>query len=146
MPTMKELVKEYNGLLEVNTDIKIKPVSKFPTIAKGEHRLKLLKESIKLKRVETKPKTDTAHPTLKNMIPKGGSDNVQDPSKPISREEAIEKSYILYWNGELCSNGHMSPRYSKTGVCKKCYQLFRAAEYSQSKICKDRIIKKKDKK
>ncbi len=136
MPTMKELVNEYNSLVE-NNDLgpNFKAVKKFPTISKGEHRLKLLKEVIEFKK---------ACPTVKEMTPRGKNKNVQDPSKSMSRTEAIEKSFILYWNGLPCSHGHVSPRYSKSGVCKKCYQMFRSEELSQSDMCKENIKKDKD--
>ena len=46
---------------------------------------------------------------------------VQPFGSVIERMRALENGYLLYWNGRVCKNGHTSMRYSRDGICKKCY-------------------------
>jgi hypothetical protein len=64
----------------------------------------------------------------------------------ISRKEALEKGYKMYWNGTPCSNGHISVRYTSSGFCKKCYQLFRDEEITFPEISKDSLKRGRKKK
>lgn len=64
----------------------------------------------------------------------------------ISRRKALDKGYKMYWNGVPCEHGHISVRYSFSGRCKKCYQLWRAEEMSYSDISKDPIKTRRRKK
>lgn len=56
---------------------------------------------------------------------------VQPFGSVIERMGALENGYLLYWNGRVCKNGHVSMRYSRDGICKKCY-------YSTVKVKIDR--------
>ena len=74
----------------------------------------------------------------KTLIPtRGDISNFQDATETITRTEAILRGYVLYWTGTPCERGHHSPRYTKSGHCKKCYQMFRAEEIDQKDISKD---------
>ena len=46
---------------------------------------------------------------------------VQPFGSVIERMGALENGYLLYWNGRVCKNGHVSMRYSRDGICKKCH-------------------------
>lgn len=81
-------------------------------------------------------------PTQSELNPvRGGTGVIQDVAKPCTRKEALCEGYVLYWNGKPCKNGHVAPRYTKTGHCKRCYQLFRGEEIDQCQICKDPLPK-----
>ena len=127
---MKELVAEYNQLLlkHFSDDI---PIKKFRSIQKGTEELKILKKKIK--------DAQKIRPEEKEFIPKRGDKTKIQKTDTMTRAEAIKGGYTLYWNGIPCDNGHVSPRYAKSGHCKKCYQLFRGEEISQSEISKDRL-------
>lgn len=131
--TMKQIVAEYNSL--VNDD---ESVIKFTAKAIGEKAIAALK-------VKGPDAIDTSI-TLKDMTSRSRNAPVQDPLYPVTRIEALKQGYILYWNGSQCMSGHEAPRYTKTGVCKKCYQMFRGEEISQSEMDKDKLTKKKKKK
>ena len=52
----------------------------------------------------------------------------QQKERTTTRLKAIEAKYKMYWNGKPCKYGHVSVRYSYTGKCKKCIQLWRGDE------------------
>jgi hypothetical protein len=39
---------------------------------------------------------------------------------PTTRQEAIDRRIDKYFTGKPCSNGHLSPRYTKWGTCVAC--------------------------
>jgi len=42
------------------------------------------------------------------------------PAYPLSRQSALKKNKPYYRTGKVCSNGHVSIRYSNNGRCVKC--------------------------
>ena len=120
MATMQELVDAYNKLSS-------KKVKTFKNIAQGEERVSELYSKF---------------PPEKSFKAVRIGGQVQEFGTVCTRKEAIENGYVLYWNGRECDNGHVSVRYSKSGHCKKCYQLFRAEEIPQSEISKDNLKEK----
>ena len=122
MATMQELVNAYNKLSS-------KKIKKFKNTAEGEERVSKLYSKF---------------PPEKHFTAIRVGGQVQEFGSVCTRKEAIENGYVLYWNGSECANGHVSVRYSKSGHCKKCYQLFRAEEILQSEISKDRLKEKTD--
>lgn len=77
------------------------------------------------------------------LVPRRGSYSIIQDEDIVTRAEAILQGLVLYWNGKKCERGHESPRYTKTGHCKKCYQEFRAEEIDQKFISKDPLPKRK---
>lgn len=128
--TMKQIVTEYNNMAET---FGFKSVKKFSTIAKGLERLRTRQD-------EFVNKEDLSKGLTKNdLTPRSKEVAVQDPKTPVTRREAYESNFTLYWNGAPCSNGHISPRYTKSGRCKKCYQLFRANELKFTDTCVEKL-------
>jgi hypothetical protein len=133
---MKEVVREYNSLVSIyfSNDKDHLPVKSFPSMEIALAALNELKAEI------------FVPPTQSDLTPinKGTNHvNVQPADTLCTRAEAVENGYILYWTGNPCSHGHWSVRYTKSGHCKKCYQLFRAESMQQCDICKDRLTERK---
>lgn len=59
---------------------------------------------------------------IKNTTEQKGLDSAQESVELqiTGREEAKNRNLTLYFTGEVCVNGHLSERYTKTGRCKKC--------------------------
>ena len=70
------------------------------------------------------PKWSGKGPAPSDLMP-NKSAPVQEVDTIVTKLEAQELGYILYWNGKACRNNHISVRYAKNGVCKECYRLFR---------------------
>jgi len=130
--TMKEVVAEYNRLAPANG---LPEKTRFKSIVIGENAILDLKQPV--------PESLDTSLTTKDMTSRIRSAPVQDPVYPCTRVDAIRKGYVLYWTGKQCSSGHEAPRYTKTGACRKCYQMFRSEEISQSEIDKDKFARKK---
>ena len=83
-----------------------------------------------------------------DLIPRKKNARFQDLKKnpTITRKDAMNKNFILYWNGEACEHGHFSPRYVRDGVCKECYAEYLAGILSSKEMSRDIIEKKKVKK
>lgn len=60
-------------------------------------------------------------PTISDMTSRVKSPT-QGKDEILTRQEALDGGYILYWNGKGCPNGHYSVRYARDGSCKECYQ------------------------
>lgn len=41
----------------------------------------------------------------------------------MTREQARQLKATRYWNGEPCSKGHVSQRYTSSGACCKCIKI-----------------------
>jgi len=88
-----------------------------------------------------KAAVEVKRPEQKLLRPIRGGIEVQLNTEVISRHEALKRGLVLYWNGIPCDKGHVSPRYAKSGHCKKCYQMFRGEEIDQKQISKDKLPK-----
>jgi hypothetical protein len=144
MSTMKQLIKKYNKL--VNEHFKKCPNTKtikkpFPSIEIGLSRIYGLEERIKQL---NKPKSPAPILTFKDLIPKGKQGPIQNINTIVTRKEAIQNCFVLYWNGNPCEHGHLSVRYTKSGHCKKCYQMFRKGSMQQTNMCCDKLVEIKD--
>lgn len=64
----------------------------------------------------------------------------------VSRREALDKGYKVYWNGVPCEHGHISVRYTFSGRCRECYKQWRLEEIEYYEISKDPLNKKTKKK
>ena len=60
----------------------------------------------------------------------------------VSRRTAIEAGFKMYWNGKPCRYGHVSVRYTYTGKCKRCVQMFRNEELTFQEIDTDYLKRK----
>lgn len=77
------------------------------------------------------------YPTQNELIARG-VENFQLVSSIVSREEALAEGYSLYWNGEACEHGHVSPRYAVDGKCKICYQEYRKKVRAAKDVSRDK--------
>ncbi len=127
MKTKAELLTEYNELSLLFDDIS--PLEMFDDKMSGISLVKGLKQRIEAAKTI---------PTKDDLTPKRGLMAVQLPLT-LTRQEALEEGLVLYWNGSPCSREHVSVRYTQSGWCKKCYQLFRGEEIDQTEICKEKL-------
>lgn len=142
--SMKEIVAEYNGLCSAHPKILLKPVAKFRTKTAGMSALKAVNEQlIAYRQADERDKPIYLEPG--QLTSRVKEIPVQPDNTICSRIDAIDKGYLLYWNGIPCSRNHHAPRYMKTGWCKRCYQMFRADEITQPEIDKELLPKKKKK-
>ncbi len=146
MSKSKELVNEFNELVRQWNDLvgdvvvkRAKEIKKFSTIAKGKERIAKLKKDIKELQLSIE------HPHKKEFVSiREKEAPMQNPKIPTTRRLAMEKGYKMYWNGTPCEHGHVSVRYTLTGVCKKCYQLFRKEVLTSKEIDRDSIRKRRN--
>ena len=55
------------------------------------------------------------------------------PTKPISRQEAIEQGKFFYLTGKPCKRGHLAPRKVSTCTCVECANGYTNADYHNNK-------------
>lgn len=145
--SMTELVSTYNGLVKTHKIEGFNAIKKFSTKKLGIERIEKIKNKIP-KSINKVPENSPFKKVIteKMLTPvrmrKGAT--VQSVDELVTRAEAIERKIQLYWNGTPCERDHVSPRYTVSGECKKCYQMFRAEEISQSEISKDPLAKRKE--
>lgn len=77
------------------------------------------------------------YPAQNDLIARG-VENFQLVSSIVSRQEALDEGYSLYWNGEACEHGHISPRYAVDGKCKTCYQEYRKKVRAANDVSRDK--------
>ena len=141
--SMKEIVDKYNDLCLSCPEIHLQPVKRFRSKAAGQTAIKTVENQVdEYWAPKGQPEDIYLEPGQLTSRVKGIP--VQPDNTICSRVEAIEKGYLLYWNGTPCPNrGHIAPRYMKTGWCKRCYQIFRADEITQPEIDKELLPKRK---
>jgi len=132
MKTMRQLVDEYNKLILTYFPER-QQIKKFKSVAYGVERLKKLNTEINNLPIM---------PSSEDLTPTRGNKDVIQTTPTLDRTSANKMGIVLYWTGTPCERGHYSPRYTKSGHCKQCYQLFRAEEISQKEISKDPYPKK----